>query len=476
MIRLRRRPVIVSNRAPFEPGPDGRLKRGAGGVVTALLPLARRLGADWVANGPPGAEIAETGYEAGVIRYAKPDPEEFRKHYGVISNPILWNTQHYLWDLAREPRFNGDIREAWRNGYVKVNRQMAEVAAGLAGSRGSRPLFLVQDYQLYLVPGYIRSLLPGARIQHFTHIPWPTAQYWRVLPRELRDGIVDGLLGADVLGFQTSLDVHNFLLTCEENRGLRIDYDSAVVHVGRRTVPIRAYPISIDVEATRTLAGSKAVAAEEDRLRSWRPEHLIVRVDRTDPTKNVVRGFLAYERMLQDHPELAGRVQFWSFLQPSRQDVPGYRSLTHSITSTAERINAELGRNGWLPIRLELGENVRRAMAAYRNFDVLLVNSIFDGMNLVAKEGTLVNRRDGVLVLSENTGVHEELGDYALSVNPFEVDGTAEALYRALTMSDSERARRGRACREAVLRNDITRWINRQLEDLEELSRTARSA
>ena len=133
-------------------------------------------------------------------------------------------------------------------------------------------------------------------------------------------------------------------------------------------------------------------------------------------------------------------------------------------------------RNGWLPIRLELGENVRRAMAAYRNFDVLLVNSIFDGMNLVAKEGTLVNRRDGVLVLSENTGVHEELGDYALSVNPFEVDGTAEALYRALTMSDSERARRGRACREAVLRNDITRWINRQLEDLEELSRTARSA
>jgi trehalose 6-phosphate synthase len=174
--------------------------------------------------------------------------------------------------------------------------------------------------------------------------------------------------------------------------------------------------------------------------------------------------------MLSDHPELHGRVQFWSFLQPSRQEIRSYRSLIHSIRSVVKGVNTRFGADGWTPIRLELGENIRRAMSAFKNFDVLLVNSIFDGMNLVAKEGTLVNRRDGVLLLSENTGAHEELGEFAITINPFEVDATADALFRALTMGAAERRRRAEGCRAAVRANDITRWINDQLRDFEEVS------
>ena len=170
--------------------------------------------------------------------------------------------------------------------------------------------------------------------------------------------------------------------------------------------------------------------------------------------------------------ELLGRVQFWSFLQPSRQEIGSYRSLIYSIRSLVNGINMRHGTPEWMPIRLELGENIRRAMAAYKNFDVLLVNSIFDGMNLVAKEGMVVNDRDGVLVLSENAGVHEQLGEHALTINPFEVDSTAQALFDALTMDAAERHRRADGCRAAVRANHIGRWIDEQLNDLEEVCRS----
>jgi trehalose 6-phosphate synthase len=392
-------------------------------------------------------------------------------HYSVIANPVLWYTQHYLWDLAREPRFNGDVRRAWRRGYTAVNRKMAEVAADLCRHDGGRPLVFVHDYQLYLVPRLLRALAPQVLIEHFTHIPWPTPQYWKVLARELRDGIVNGLLGADLIGFQSAVDVHNFLLTCRENCGLPVDYSSASVHVDGRAVRVREYPISIDVGMMERLSRSPAVAREEEELRRWRPKHLIVRVDRTDPTKNIVRGFLAYEKLLCAHPELHGEVQFWAFLQPSRQEVPRYRSFLYSIRSTVNRINHHFASDGWEPIRLELGESLRRAVAAYKNFDVLLVNSIFDGMNLVAKEGMTLNERDGVLVLSENTGVHQELGRVAVSINPFEVDASADALYEALMMPAEERRRRSREAKATIRANDISRWIDRQLHDLEEVSR-----
>ena len=228
--------------------------------------------------------------------------------------------------------------------------------------------------------------------------------------------------------------------------------------------------VGIDVEAMERISSSAAVRGEEQRIHSWGIEKLIVRVDRTDPSKNVPRGFLAYERLLRQHPELAGRVQFWAFLQPSRQDVAIYRDYLRTIMTTAERINARLGTRDWLPIRLELGENIHRAVAAYRNYDVLLVNSIYDGMNLVAKEGALLNRRNGVLVLSENAGSWYELGEHAIVINPFDVEAGEQALYRALSLPDEVRSRQSEQLRSAVTTYETSGWIQRQLEDINELA------
>jgi trehalose 6-phosphate synthase len=315
----------------------------------------------------------------------------------------------------------------------------------------------------------VRACLPGVRLQQFIHIPWPTPQYWKILPRRIRDGITLGILGNDIIGFQTTRDVRNFLLTCEENLGLAVDYRERTVFHDGRAIWVRSYPISVDVRDFESLTERPEVLAEEERIAAWRPDHLILRVDRTDLSKNIVRGFVAYERMLEAHPELHGHVQFWAYLQESRQDIDDYRAYLGSVVGVCARINRRFGRQGWMPIRLEIEDNFHKALAAYKSFDVLLVNPIYDGMNLVAKEGILCNRRNGVLVLSENAGSHEELGDLAITVNPFDVDETAEALYLSLRMDEAQRVARAERIRDAVRANDITRWITTQLQDLREL-------
>ena len=476
-------PIVVSNRAPHEPRPEGGFARGAGGVVTALLTLAEVTSAEWVAcarNDAERALVREQGptWNSPLIRsetrlhYVAPSREQYEQYYSVISNPVLWFIQHYLWDLAQQPIINERIHRAWRDGYVEVNRQVAERVIEVGAHVPNRPLVLVHDYQLYLVPKLVRENLPGAIIQHFIHIPWPTPQYWKVLPREMRSAILHGLLGCDIIGFQSSLDVRNFLMTCEENAGLQVDERERAVLVDGRVVYARAYPISIDVAATTRLAFSHGVMVEERKLRDWRPKQLIVRIDRTDPSKNIVRGFLAYEKLLAHHPELRGEVQFWAFLQPSRQDVALYRSYLRKVRQTAMRINTQYGGRGWVPIRLEFGENIRKAMAALRNFDVLVVNPVYDGLNLVVKEGALVNRSEGLIVLSENAGAHEELHSNVLSINPFDIEATAQAMHEGLVISGEERRRMNEGAREVVRNNDIARWITRQVQDIRDLVAT----
>lgn len=474
-------PVLVTNRAPYEPAPGGSFRRGSGGLVTAMLTVAEATAAPWVACARTEAErlLAAKDDAVGVrldsdslrIHYVVPSEEEYHKYYSVISNPLLWFIQHYLWDLTHEPIIDDHYHDAWQQGYVRVNELFAEKVVRVAKSREGRPLILTQDYQLYLAPASIRRRLPQAAMQQFVHIPWPTPQYWKILPQQMRDAIVAGLLANDVVGFQSTRDAHNFLLTCEQNLGVGVDFRERAVFSGGRVTWVRSYPISVDIEALERLSASRAVQREEEALLERRPEHLIIRVDRTDPSKNIVRGFLAYDRLLAAHPEYRGKVLFWAFLQPSRQDVAEYRDYLRSIRRTAEAVNSRWRRQRWEPIRLEVGDNIRRAVAAYRNYDVLLVNSIYDGMNLVAKEGPLVNTRDGVLVLSENAGAHEELGEQALTVNPFDVDDAAEALHRALTMPAGARRRRAEALRQIVRNNDLSRWLSLQLQDLRDLLR-----
>jgi trehalose 6-phosphate synthase len=475
--------IVVANRAPHEPRPEGGFTRGAGGVITALLTMAEVTAAEWVACARTEEErqlVASQGPSARVqlirgetrLHYVTPTPEQYEQHYSVISNPVLWFIQHYLWDLAQQPIINGRIHRAWANGYVEVNKQIARRVAEVASRLPGRPLVLVHDYQLYLVPRLVRELVPGAIIQHFVHIPWPTPQYWKVLPRDMRDAILHGLLGCDIVGFQSSGDVRNFLMTCEMNGGLAVDERERAVLVDGRVVYVRNYPISIDVASTTRLSFSHGVMVEERKLRDWRPEHLIVRIDRTDPSKNIVRGFLAYEKLLVHHPELKGKVQFWAFLQPSRQDVAAYRNYIRRVRQVVLRINKQYGSQAWQPVRLEFGESVRKAMAALRNFDVLVVNPVYDGLNLVVKEGALVNRADGVIVLSENAGAHEELQANILSINPFDIMATADAMHRGIVMSSEERKRLNEGAREVVRTNDIARWITRQVQDIRDLAAT----
>jgi len=480
-------PIIVAARAPLslqpaDPyrGTPERLVKGAGGLVTALSSLAQATDATWVAlarddsdrslaaRGDPAALLTDDGTHYHVA-FVDPGAEAYDLFYSVISNPLLWFIQHYLWDLAREPVVDYTIQRAWTDGYLKVNYAIARRVAAAAKDSSKPPLVFVQDYQMYCVPRFIRELVPEVRIQHFVHIPWPTPQYWTILPKGIRDAIVLGLLGSDVIGFQTRRDVRNFLMSCEENLGLTVDLrERTVLHEGR-AIWVRNYPISIDPVAFLDHAERPEVLVEEERIKQWRPRHLILRVDRTDLSKNIVRGFLAYERLLVAHPELHGDVLFWAYLQPSRQDIDDYRAYLGHVLSVAARINRKFSRGGWTPIRVEVEDNIDRAIAGYRNFDVLLVNPIYDGMNLVAKEGPLCNQRDGVLVLSENAGSHEELGDFALTVNPFDIDETAEAMYLGLMMDARQRRARLDRIRETVRTNDVARWISLQLQDLREL-------
>ena len=480
-------PIVLSNRAPIEPRSEGGFAPGAGGLVKALTSLATAVRASWVAAArtDPERELASQGTpissdaesdDSFPIFFAPTDPDEYRLHYAVISNPLLWFAHHYLWSIATEPVVDKATYRAWFDGYCKVNASIAERALAVARGLPRRPLFLTQDYQLYLAPEYIRAAMPEAVMQHFVHVPWPEPRYFKVLPATMRDSILRGLLANDIIGLQTSLDVNNFLRCCVELMGLRVVESEAAVMYGGRLVWVRAYPVSIDVDALRRMRETQRIAEIESEVATWRPEKLIVRVDRTDPAKNLVRGFLAYERLLEDHPEYHGRIALWAFLQPSRQDVEAYQQYLTLVQSTVERINSRFAREGWSPTRLDLGEDIYRAVAAYSSYDVLLVNPILDGMNLVAKEGPVVNQRAGVLILSESAGAHEELGAHVLSVNPFDVEITARALHRALTMPLPDRTERSNAINQIVAANDIARWVRHQLEDIRSLAPPLRSA
>jgi trehalose 6-phosphate synthase len=319
------------------------------------------------------------------------------------------------------------------------------VIAALDERPGATVFF--HDYHLYLAPRYVREARPDAQLAHFVHIPWPTD--WTILPPEMRSAVHDGLLANDVVGFHTERWARNFERSCAEVRG------------GCGGTIVTHHPISIDVDEFETLCESDAVRRELGELPD--AEQLIVRVDRTDPSKNIVRGFLALSTLLDEHPEWKGRVKMLALLNPSREEVPEYVQYVEAIERTVAEVNERHGD----VIDLRVDDNFPRSVAAYIRYDVLLVNAVFDGMNLVAKEGPLVNERDGVLVLSENAGAYEELAEWSVGVNPYDVWGQAEALHEALSEPPDERKRRAHALREHVREHDIHEWLAALLGDFE---------
>jgi trehalose 6-phosphate synthase len=470
--------LIVSNRGPlrFSTGADGRreARRGGGGLVTALSALTSTRPITWVASALSEDDVevaAEGAYRDGnlTLRLVAHDREEYDRYYNVFANPTLWFIHHYLWGLALEPSVDHNVRLAWEAGYVPVNdRFAAAVADEIAAHEGPPPAVMVHDYQLFLVPHGIRARVPDAVIQHFTHIPWPQPDYWRVLPTDIRTAIHESMLAADIVGLHTPRYVRSFLQCVEAFTDAEVDMRSGQATVDGRTVRVRAYPVSVDPEEFGRLAHSEAVAAAEPRVLDARPEKLLLRVDRTDPSKNIVRGFSAFDLFLSDHPEWRERVTMLALLDPSRPDIPEYAEYVGAIQRVARAVNDRhySADSDWVPVDLRISDDFPGAVAAYKHYDVLLVNAIFDGMNLIAKEAPLVNTRDGVLILSENTGAHQELHEYAISINPFDIQELADAIWAALEMPAVERRRRIEGIRAHVRENDIPRWLADQLQAL----------
>ncbi|HEV3495164.1 MAG TPA: trehalose-6-phosphate synthase, partial [Actinomycetes bacterium] len=427
--------VLLSHRGPvsFERDPSGHrtASRGAGGLVTALTGLVSDLpDAVWVCAAGSEEDAAMAAERQG--KAVEVEPQAHDDFYTVIANPLLWFLQHGMYGLALAPDLTKRERAAYEDGYVAVNRLFADAVIEEVKARGGRALVMLHDYHFYLVGKAVREACPEAVLSFFLHIPWPGPDAWRVLPPAWREQLLTGLLGNDVVAFHTEGFARNFLLSAQELLGLAVDLEAMTVQVGDREVAARHYPISIDVEAMRELAATDEVAEHAATLRETfcRDDHqLILRVDRTDPSKNIVRGFRAFATLLEDHPELAGKVRFLALLQPSRQDVPEYADYLAEIGATVARVNAAHGREGYQPVDLRLTEDLPLAVAAYTVCDVLMVNALADGMNLVAKEAVVVNRRASVLALSENTGAHQELGAFAVTLHPFDIQQQADALH-----------------------------------------------
>src|SRR4051794_21710007 len=479
----RRRLIIVSNRGPvsYAVRSDGDVdaRRGGGGLVTALRSFVTHHDVTWIASVMSegdrivaerhgGAAFEETARDGSTfrLRLVWHPLQAYDWFYNVVANPVLWFAQHYLWGLAESPDWDHGLHNAWENGYVTVNETFARVVVDELGRQPDATVFF-HDYHLYVAPRIVRREAPDATLAHFVHIPWPQPDYWRVLPEDIRRAIHDGILANDVVGLHTARWRLNFLRSCVDIVGAEVDLAASEARYDGRTTRVTARPISVDAEEFDELARSEGVLSEEKTLVEHRREFLVLRVDRTDPSKNVVRGLRAYELFLEAHPELHGRVQMLAFLDPSRQDIPEYAEYLAAIQRAARTVNDRFQTAEWMPLDLQIADNFAQSVAAYKQYDVLLVNAIFDGMNLVAKEAPLVNERDGVLILSENTGAHEQLGEWAITVNPFDVSAQAEAIHEALFMPAAEKRRRIEAIRVAVNEQDIGRWIEGQLADLE---------
>ncbi|WP_051741461.1 alpha,alpha-trehalose-phosphate synthase (UDP-forming) [Streptomyces xylophagus] len=450
--------LVASNRGPvsYEVGDDGslRAKRGGGGLVSGLSAIGPDAGALWVCSALSDGdrEAVRRGVGEDGVRMLAIPADVHADAYNGIANSVLWFVHHMLYQTPLEPVFDKEFRRQWAS-YEAYNRAFAEA---LAEEAAEGAVAIVQDYHLCLVPGMLRELRPDLRIGHFSHTPWAPVDYFRMLPDDIREQLLTGMLGADRLGFLTHRWADAFTACCTEFAGGLGDTRIGVHGLGADADFLRARSHEPDVE--------ERIVALREEIGAGR--RTIVRVDRTELSKNIVRGLLAYRQLLDDHPELLERVVHVAFAYPSRQDLAVYRDYTAEVQRVADEINSRYGTAGWTPVVLHVKDDFARSLAAYRLADVALVNPIRDGMNLVAKEVPVVSDEGCVLVLSREAGAYEELGDDAIPVNPYDVIGTAAALHEALTMPAEERAERTKRLAAAATALPPAQWFLEQLNAL----------
>jgi trehalose 6-phosphate synthase len=449
--------VIVSNRGPlsFSRGSDGALtaRRGAGGLVSGLGPLVADTDTLWVAAALSDADRAAasqgvTAAEGFKVRLLAPDAHRFALAYDVVCNATLWFVHHGLFDAARRPLLDHRFREAW-DAYVEVNHAFAETVADVAPADAA---VLVQDYHLCLVGRRLAELRPDVAAVHFSHTPFTGPDGLRLLPDDVAEQLLDGLAAHRALGFHTARWARRFTQCWDERGGDATAPPTFVSPLG---------PDPEDLAATANSAAATHAGTELDELVGDRT--FIVRVDRIELSKNLLRGFRAFDQLLTDHPEWRERVVLGAFVYPSREGLPEYLAYRREADALVAAINARWAAPGWTPIVADMSDDYPRSVAALQRADVLLVNPVRDGLNLVAKEGPLLNRRDAVLVLSSEAGAAEELGDAALVVNPFDVEATAAALHTALTLDPASRSERANRLRDLARRHSPTTWLAAQV-------------
>jgi trehalose 6-phosphate synthase len=498
----KRQILVASNRGPvsFSRGDDGRLsvKRGGGGVVSGLSSVASHGDFLWVcaaltdgdrvaARTAPGGMLGLDGTLGGsAVRMLDIPTGTFNRAYNTIANSVLWFVHHMLYDTPNQPQFGLSFRrdwEAFREYNMAFAQALAEAGDGSASDHsatdhaatdhaatdhGREVRAVIQDYHLTLAPRMLAELRPGLRIGHFSHTPWAPVEYFGLLPDAIAAEVLDGILGADHAGFLCKRWADAFVDCCERVLGASVD-------AGRRRISYRGHVTGIGVHPLGVDAADLASRAAEQDVESRIAElaeiigdrKLIVRVDRSELSKNIVRGLVAYRELLLTHPELQGRVTMLALAYPSRHDLPEYREYAANVQRLARRIEDEFATPDWMPILLSSRDDYPKSLAGYRLADVLLVNPIRDGMNLVAKEGPILSDRSCALVLSREAGAADELGEYALLVNPFDISGTAAALHEALIMPAEERARRCRSLAAAASAFPPAAWLASQVAALD---------
>jgi trehalose 6-phosphate synthase len=475
--------VIASNRGPvsFRPAGDGSLtvSRGGGGLVSGLTSVAARLKATWVcaalADGDreaaataPQGRLSAAGHDTGGadVRMLALDPVLQDRAYNGIANRTLWFIAHHLFDTANNPVFDSAWRREW-SAYVGYNDAFA---AAMADEADEHARVVVQDYHLSLAADLLRRRRPDLRIGHFTHTPWASPAYFALLPDDVARDILFGILGADHAGFLTDRWALNFIDCCEHVLGsdVKVDRSAMAVTTRGRTTQIAVHPLGIDAVELRERAAQADVISREAALRATIGDRqMILRIDRTELSKNIVRGLASFRELLRTYPQWRGRVVHVVFAYPSRHDLPEYREYTAAVQRLSREINDEFSDEGWVPLHVSVADDYARSLAAFRLADVLVVNPIRDGMNLVAKEGPVLSERGCALVLSREAGASAELGDDALMINPYDVTQTARAMHDALSMPPAERLARSSRLAERGAAMPPAAWFARQLEALD---------
>jgi trehalose 6-phosphate synthase len=451
--RVSERPlVIVSNRGPLSFSVDEqgalRSRRGAGGLVSDIGPLVVDTPTTWIAAAISDGDrlaaeqgrIEADGFNVATLAI---EPALYRQYYDVVCNATLWFVHHGLFDLPRRPTFDHRWHDAW-TAYREVNRTFADAVAAMAPDGA---LVLVQDYQLCLVASRLAELRPDLTAVHFSHTPFASPDLFRVLPDDVRRELVEGLGAYAACGFHTDRWAASF--------------EACATEFGARMPPTFVAPLAPDPADLERVAASDACQGALDRLdESLGGRQLIVRVDRIEMSKNLLRGFRAFDELLARHAEHRGQVMFGAFVYPSREGLPDYLAYRQEVEGLVRHLNLKWASDGWEPIVLDMGDDFPTSVAALRRYDVLLVNPIRDGLNLVAKEGPLVNERHGALVLSREAGAWAELSDVAVGVNPIDISDTADALHHTLTWSDDERRARGDQLRRAAAAGTPQQWLD----------------